>query len=237
MGIINYFTFDGVNSREFGVYISGSNVFNAPERSINRVVVPGRNGTLTIDNGRFENVDLTYPAFIVHDFSENTAGLRNYLNSKRGYARLEDTYNPDVYMMARYVDAMSFTTTQLLREAHFNIVFDRMPQRYLKSGEQELEFTATGTLLNPTLYNSRPLIRVYGTGALGIGSETITITTNPGYIDIDCDMMDAYYGSVNCNSYITLSSGDFPVLEPGSNGVALGTGITKVIIKPNWWIL
>lgn len=235
--MINYFVFDGVNSRDFGVFISGPGVFDAPARSISTVTVPGRNGTLTIDNGRFENVELTYPAFIYANFKANIAGLRNFLLSGSGYRRLEDTYHPEEFMLARYTSGLEVEPTERRKEGQFDLVFDRMPQRFLKAGEDPVEFEANGSLLNPTRFSSRPLIRVYGTGTLGIGSETIEITSNPGFIDIDCEMMDAYSGATNCNSYITLSSGEFPVLTPGENGVALGTGITKVIVTPKWWIL
>lgn len=232
--MINFFVYDGQNSRDFGVYISGDAVFNAAARSINTVAVPGRNGTLTIDNGRFENVELTYPAFIYDNFRVNIAGLRNFLLSKPGYRRLEDTYHPELYMMARYVSGLEVEPVQNKRAGEFTLVFDRMPQRYLKAGEQALEFTADGSLMNPTLYAAKPLIRVYGNGSFGIGSKTITIVNNPGYVDIDSEIMDAFYGAVNCNSNMT---GDFPLLDPGETGVSLGTGITKLVITPRWWVL
>lgn len=235
--MINYFTYDGVSSRTYGVFISGTQVFDAAPRSIETVVVPGRSGTLTIDNKRFENVEMTYPAFIYDSFPSNVSGLRNFLLSKPSYRRLEDTYNPDIYMMARYVSGLSVTPTERRLEGEFDLVFDRMPQRFLKSGETPVEYTASGTIENPTRFNSKPLLRVYGTGQLGVGSDTVTISTNPGYIDIDCDVMDAYYGSTNCNGYVTMSSGEFPYLKPGISGISLGTGITKVIITPRWWIL
>ena len=82
-----------------------------------------------------------------------------------------------------------------------------------------------------------PLIRVYGTGALAIGNVTITINSASGYTDIDCDLMDAFKGSTNCNGNITLTSGEFFYLDPGENGISFGSGITKVIVKPRWWIL
>lgn len=233
----NYFIYDGEDSRDYGVYISGSNVFNAPERSINTVTVPGRNGTLTIDNGRFENIDLEYPAFIYDNFKANIADLRNFLLSAPGYRRLEDTYHPNEYRMARYISGLEVAPTDMRTEGEFNLVFDCMPQRFLKSGEEETELTSSGSVINPTEHAARPMMRVYGTGILGVGSESVTITTNPAYIDIDCEMMDAYYGTTNCNSYITLSSGEFPVLSPGYNGITLGTGITKVIITPRYWII
>lgn len=234
--MINYLTYDGVNLRDFGVYISGTEVFNAAPRSVDTVVVPGRSGTLTIDNKRFENVEITYPAFIFNNFNANISGLRNFLLQSAAYRRLEDTYNPDIYMMAKYISGLSVTSTERRLEGEFDLVFDRMPQRFLKSGETAQEFTSSGSIDNPTNFDARPLIRVYGTGTLGVGSETVTITTNPGYIDIDCEMMDAYYGAVNCNGYITLSSGEFPVLKPEGNGISL-SGITKAIITPRWWII
>lgn len=234
--MINYFTFDGVNSRDYGVFINGTQVFDAAARSIDTVVVPGRNGTLTLDNNRFENVEMTYPAFIYDAFKVNIEGLRNFLLSSAAYRRLEDTYNPDVYMMARYVSGLSVSPTDRRLEGEFDLVFDRMPQRYLKIGEQTQTFTSAGSITNPTRFESKPMIRVYGTGSLGVGSNTVTITTNTSYIDIDCEMMDAYRGATNCNGDIVLSSGSFPTLKPGANGITL-TGITKVEITPKWWIL
>lgn len=234
--MINYLVYDGVNLKDFGVFISGTEVFNAAPRSVDTVVVPGRNGTLTIDNNRFENVEITYPAFIYNSFRANIVGLRNFLLQSSAYRRLEDTYNPEIFMMAKYISGLSVSPTERRLEGEFDLVFDRMPQRYLKTGEEPQEFTADGVITNPTNFEAKPVMRVYGTGTLGVGSETLTITTNPGYIDIDCEMMDAYYGATNCNGYITLSSGSFPVLKPGDNGITL-SGITSVIITPRWWII
>ena len=81
----HYLYFAGRDSREFGIYISGSGTFNAPERDIEFVSVPGRSGDLTIDNGRFLNVTGTYPAFIHQNFAENAAKARLWLQSLTGY--------------------------------------------------------------------------------------------------------------------------------------------------------
>ena len=51
--MINWFIFDGKNSRDYGIYISGSGTFNAPEMDITTVEIPGRNGDLTISNNGF----------------------------------------------------------------------------------------------------------------------------------------------------------------------------------------
>ena len=232
--MINYLTYDGKSLRDYGVYVNGTYTFSAAQRNITKVVIPGRNGTLTIDNKRFENIEVTYEAFIIREFVENIEGLRNYLSTAAGYRRLEETYHPDEFRMARFVSGLSVTATPLMREGNFTLKFDCMPQRFLKSGEIPVEFTAAGSIFNPTLQQAKPMLRVWGNGTVGIGSATLTIADTTNYTDIDCESMDAYYGATNRNSNI---SGTFPVLEPGANGVALGGSITKVQITPRWWIL
>ena len=93
------------------------------------------------------------------------------------------------------------------------------------------------TITNPTRFDSQPLLRVWGTGQLGIGSQTVTITQADVYTDIDCEMMDAFKGTANKNPYVQLTDHNFPVFKPGVNNISLGTGITKVEITPRWWIV
>ncbi|MBR5931241.1 MAG: hypothetical protein IKZ95_04355, partial [Lachnospiraceae bacterium] len=61
---IEYFVFGGQDSRNYGIYISGSGVFGAPERDGSKVSIPGRNGEMFLDNGRYKNIEIKYPAFI-----------------------------------------------------------------------------------------------------------------------------------------------------------------------------
>lgn len=234
---IEYFVFGGQDSRDCGVYISGSGVFGAPERDGSKVSIPGRNGEMFLDNGRYKNIDIKYPAFIKDDFSDNIKDFRNKIAAQKGYQRLEDSYHTDEFRIARYKGAVK--TKPVLRGLNkqtFDITFDAKPQRFLKSGETPTEYTVNGTITNPTEMTALPLVRVIGTGTLTIGSVAVTITNNTAYIDIDCETQEAYYGSVNMNSCIQLTNGLFPSLAAGSNAVDIGT-LTKVTITPRWWIL
>ena len=231
----NYFTLDGVDSRDFGVYISGQGTFSAPARSYELLPVPGRNGDLVGTEKRFENGELTYPAFIYANFKQNIADFRAFLNSLFGYHRLVDSYHPNEYRMVFFQGEFDPDVTAKNDAASFDITFNCKPQRFLLSGEQATTLTADGTITNPTRFNSQPLLRVYGAGDLGINGDTITISQADVYTDIDCEMMDAYKGTENRNQYITLTNYNFPVLVPGENGIALGEGITRVEITPRWW--
>lgn len=231
----NYFTLDGVDSRDFGVYISGQGTFSAPARSYALLSVPGRNGDLIGTEKRFENGELTYPAFIYANFKQNIADFRAFLNSLFGYHRLADSYHPNEYRMVFFQGEFDPDVTAKNDAASFDITFNAKPQRFLLSGEQVTTLTADGTITNPTRFNSQPLLRVYGAGNLGINGDTITISQADVYTDIDCEMMDAFKGTENRNQYITLTNYNFPVLVPGENGIALGAGITRVEITPRWW--
>ena len=45
--------FGGVDSADYGIYISGEGVFNAPRRDVEMAAIPGRNGDLALDHGRY----------------------------------------------------------------------------------------------------------------------------------------------------------------------------------------
>lgn len=140
--------FDNVDLTEYGITISGEGTYNAPERDITRYEVPGRNGDIIIDNGRFKNITIKYPANIEQSFPSRSDDLRNFLLSHQGYYRLEDSYHPDEYRMAQYVGPMNFDDVgPLAIWAKSELVFDCMPQRFLKAGDTEIELNFTE---NPT---------------------------------------------------------------------------------------
>lgn len=235
----NWLTFNGEPSTNYGVYISGDGVFNAPARDEEKIAVPGRNGELTIDNGRYENVAVEYPAFIYRGFDLNVDGLRNFLLSQRGYKKLKDSYHTDEYRMAKWDGDFEADVEDNLDSGTFTLRFDCMPQRFYESGDDPIELSA-GTLLNQTLMTAKPLLRVYGSGTVTINGTTIGVTAEGSgyYTDIDCDLQEAYRDTLatNRNGYITLTSGRFPSLDPGENTVS-SSGISRLIIRPRWWHL
>ena len=164
-------TFDGESSADYGVYITGQAVFNAPEREVEMITIPGRNGTFALDKGRFENVTVTYPAGIFadtdEDFSEAISDFRNWLCSRQGYVRLEDDYNPNEYRLAVYKSGLEVELAQL-KAGEFNIVFECKPQRFLTSGETEITVTSGDEITNPTLFDASPLLEVSGYGSLKV---------------------------------------------------------------------
>lgn len=247
--------FGGQCSNRFGLMITGSGTYDAPERDIETVSVPGRNGDLILDNGRYKNIAVFYPIAIGGDFPERAAKVRAWLLSKPGYQRLEDDYSPDTFRMARFKGQLNFDVKLLNRAAEATLTFDCKPQRFLKSGELPIILTQenmkyaglgvyTSYLCNPTSFPAKPLLIVHGSDGIVVHVYVagivfkFTSTTNPMYID--CETQNAYRlledGTMeNANSEISIAN--FPVLAPGETRVSISARVDKLEIIPRWWTL
>lgn len=235
--MIGSITFDGVNSLDYGVYVTDMDSNNAPDRVFQIETVPGRNGHLVYDTKAFNNITVRYPAFVYQDLDSNIEGFRNYLASKSGYVRLEDSFHPDEFRLARYSSAFTLNKTIDSQLGSSTLEFDCKPQRFLKSGEESVTITGSDTIANPTLQTAKPIIRIYGSGTASIGNISITFDGSTSYVDIDCELQDAYYEGTNKNASITLLPNRFPELAAGDTGITIGTGITSIVITPRWWNL
>jgi len=208
------FTFDTYNSKNYGVYLTGAGVYNAPVRAVEMVSIPGRNGAFALDQGRFENIEVTYHASIVADnetdFANGIANFRNAICSKVGYQRLEDEYNPDEYRMAVYKSGLD-VTPKMLRTGEFDIVFDCKPQRFLKSGETAVSVANNGTISNPTYFDAKPVLQVWGYGEIDINGEPLKINSEAlGEVNLYTghDLNPDLYYEFNLNNTNLLNNGD-----------------------------
>ena len=199
MGLLNYLTYDGVDSRDFGVFLSGEGAFDAPARRGEMISIPGRNGSLFMDEGVFENITVEYPAFIGTGyeaiFRNKLGDLRSALTSRGNYKRLTDTYHPDEFRLGVYREGLEVDPKHITRAGNFTMKFDCKPQRFLVSGEETFIFEENGTITNPTLFASSPLIKVTGNGTVAFGNDgeyRFVVSNNPGTIIIDSEIMEAY---------------------------------------------
>lgn len=179
--IFNSLIYGGIDSADYGIYITGEAVYNAPERAVELVSVPGRNGSIAIDQGHWENIEIEYPAGCFGDdqtdFATALSDFRNAICSQLGYQRLSDTYHPDEYRMALYIAGLEVSPTRKANGTggEFSIKFNAKPQRWLTSGEVPVSVTSGDTLTNPTQYPSSPLLAVEGYGTIEFNGNAIEI--------------------------------------------------------------
>ena len=131
-----YFVFGGRKSSDFGVWASGLAIFDTPAKRYEMIDVPGRNGALTIEDGSFENIELTFKdCFIPSNFAENFSAFKSFLYSQKGYQRLELSWLPNEYRLATFVDGIEPDVKNWDGKGKFDLTFNCKPQRFLKSGE------------------------------------------------------------------------------------------------------
>lgn len=232
------FIFNGKSSADYGLTIDGSGAYNAPERDVESLEIPGRNGSLTVDNGRWKNTSVSYKVGLYGpDAPLRMDAIREWLLTADGYRRLEDSYHPESYRMARYSGNVEWDVNLLARCGEVTLEFDCWPQRFLKIGEEPVTVQNGAKLCNPTLCAALPLLDITLTGAakIQVGGVQMSISGYAGQMLVDCELQDAYKEGVNLNRYI--DAPQFPALAAGSTQISWTGGIERLIITPRWWTL
>ncbi len=180
MAIAHNLIFGNVSARDYGIFISGEGAYDAPVRNVEFVTVPGRNGAIPIDKGSYDNITIEYPAFTFAltqtEFRKKLTDFKNAIMSQIGYQRLVDTYHPDEYRMAIYCEGLEVDPTHYSRAGSFTLKFTCKPQRYLTSGENEIEVSNGDVVNNPTLFEASPLLKIDGYGTVSFNGYEIEIT-------------------------------------------------------------
>lgn len=230
----HFLTFNNVNLSDFDCFIDGSQEYRTPQKMVDKYSVVGRNGDLVVSQDKYSNIEIPFSCFISENFKDNYSALIDLLSSMEGYQRLETTHEPDVFRLALFVDEIQPTLWQFNKRGTFTLNFDCKPQKWLKSGENDVHITNTCIIVNPTQMASKPLLKVSGTGSITINGNQMTLNQNTSITYIDCDIQDAYEGTINRNADLTLTN-SFPELTKGVNTIVV-SGCT-VDLVPRWWKL
>lgn len=136
----NSLTFNGVNSADYGIVLSGGGTYATPERVITSVEVPGRNGDIQYDEGNYRNIVVTYPAGLAKNFTTEYLDFIRKAKSAPVYSKLTDTYHPEYYRYGTMIEEMTPEAGTALRSGKFDLTFNCKPQRYLVSGDTPQTF-------------------------------------------------------------------------------------------------
>ena len=236
MGIV---VFNGISSQDLHIQVQTEPSYDFPEKDYDVTHVPGRNGDIVIDQGSWQNVSRKYNLAMDAgkiSYTEVASKLVQWLHSASGYARLEDSYEPDFYRMAMYKDSGSISNI-FNKAGQIDVEFTCKPQRSFKSGEAAAIFVASSEYRNPTDFPAKPLIKIHGSGSgvVGIGTYTITINDIIDGMIVDSEQQDTYKDQMNCNSKVSIT--EYPKLVSGNNAISIYGGVTSIEIIPRWWTL
>lgn len=233
--------FKGKSSLDFNLIIKSKGSYNAPARDVTFTSVPGRNGDLIQDNGRYLNVTIPYELCLVkrdtRGFDELVSEVKNWLLSDSRYAQLWDSYDVRYFRYGAYSGGVDIKE-ELRNYGECSISFNCKPYRYSFEGQTAVEIPSGGaTLENAEMLAAKPYIKIYGSGniSLHINSDTFTFENVSDYIEIDSETMNAYKGHSLQNN--VMSGDGFPILSPGTNAISFTGSVTKAEIVPRWCTL
>lgn len=148
----NTFTFNGHSSDEFGIRIEKKPDLNRSARKFKSASVAGRNGNIYQMQDAWDEVVVSYSIYAggrdKGDAIPAFTDIMEWLNSADDYAVLTDSYDPEHYRMAVFVDAVDIES-QWHTIGKATVRFRCRPQRYLMHGmnimPQLPEVTRQGT--------------------------------------------------------------------------------------------
>ena len=230
--------FGGKYSDDYGIYVEEPPSYSWPEYSYDHHKVNGKHGDVLVNLDRFENVTKKYKisAYDGEDFYSVSKKVSEWLHHgfSGGYLRLEDSYEPDCYMLAVYEESNTLEN-QLGKAGKCEITFNCKPQKFLNSGNKRIDVISSGKVItNPTSYPSCPLIKFNGAGTIRINGIEIVVYENFNTITFDAETYDAVdVAGRNMNAYVETFN---PIrLYPGSNTITFEGGIYNLSIVPRWW--
>lgn len=145
MGVVIY---NGQSSEDFGLHVTYRPDYDLPVRDVEEITLPGRDGTILYDNGRYDKTERKYAMTFGDedvDFYDMAIKMSKWLNSSPSkYVRLSDSYEPDVYRLARFVPDGPILPV-LENAGGLEVTFECLPQRFYKTGE------------DPILYKMKPI--------------------------------------------------------------------------------
>lgn len=127
-----------IDLSDYNAFAFYCNIFDRPERDVDVVSIPGRNGDLIFDNGRYKNIDRVYQVQV--NGVQNAKNLLSALATQRGYNRLDDDYDSNVYMEAR-LKSQPVITRFVGDSTSITLTFDRKPQRFLLQDTEGIQPT------------------------------------------------------------------------------------------------
>lgn len=232
----NYLVFDGISLEHFGTFLGGAGKFEKPTREYENLQIEGKTGDLHIDKGRYTNIIVEYPIVIMDDMVKNMDAIFNFFMSRIGYKRLEDTFDPNVYMLAKFESIEVNRLTNHIDAGSFILRFDCNPKKFMKVGEKPVIVTNEKSIMNPTMYEALPLIQMTGTGSFWVNENEYILSENTGTTTIDCELREVYEGSINRNDDFTRYENNMPSLQAGKNVIACDNGVS-LAITPRYWTL
>lgn len=249
------FSFDGVHSSTYGIYLAKSPFLLLPELTNYFETIPGREGVLDYgSNYQQREIKLSCMVLAVseQDLKKKSRAIAAWLDPAKGLKRLIFDAEPDKFYLTRVTRGVQ--VEQIAKQGRFEVTFTAPDPYAYALDDQIFTYTQIGsyTFERDGTAISYPKIEIKGMNTKGSGIIRITLNgRGVGYtgdlssselLVIDSDLLTAYkeVNGQRTSAINDIDSVDFPVTKPGQNevvitvqGVATVTEV-KIYSRTRW---
>lgn len=222
---VPFFIFNNINSKEKGILVNNLPPISKAERKYEELEIPGRNGKLYIDENCYNTFTYAITCTLMPD--SNIREISKWLN---GTGKLVLCTELDKIYDVLIKDQIDYEQTYRICN-QFEVNFEVQP--VAKSVlEKEINLNEESSLIiKESTYQIKPYIKVVGSGniTLTINNNSINLKNIEDYIELDCELEEAFKDNENCNSKVECE--DFPILFPGENIISWTGNISNLYIK------
>lgn len=227
--MMNYFIFKGINSKDKDIIINKMPPIVKPERKINLIEVPGRNGTLHIDEEAYKTMVIQIECTLL-----KRETLRDIMAWLDGEGELILSNEPDKFYKATIINQIDYSGIVNILHT-FPLQIELQP--FLYSNEMFIRKYNNLAKFNFNIPDAtakmKPIIYLTGSGKINfnINNEGIIINLDENdYIEINCDLQIAYKENQSANNKIL---GDLNKINlvPGMNIFDIIGNYEKIEIK------
>lgn len=226
----SYVIFKGVNSNLIdGLVISELPPITKARLRVLETAIDGVDGSIIEELG-YEAYDKELKIGL-----KPNANIDEVIEYFNGEGDIVFSNEDDKFYKVKVIEQIDYQ--KLLRFKTASIIFRTQPFKYLYGETYQKFENPTGTLvaINEGTVNSKPLIKIVGSGTIEFKLEGITIfsytfPTGETEVIIDSEKQDAYLGNVLKNRNMI---GDFPIFKKGKNSITLSGAVTELTVTAN----
>jgi len=256
---MSYFEFAGMSTASIpGLLIEAKDIHGLPERDVEKIHVPGRNGDVLVDYGSYQNATVTYTCAVMkYAALPELARLLTVgqqagwgFTPWRGYQLLRDGWagHERLAVHSSQVPMEEIIANRLLR---FTVTFDCKPQKYYNRAAVITRSGAGSLTLNRPVgaTASTPRIEIVGSGTvtLTLEGQTIPLTglVTPPMTGGEYQWPSAVIDSeamIACRTSATgirtnIDIPQWPQFWQLLHTVSASGGVTQIKIFPRWWCI
>lgn len=236
--MLNYYIiFNNKISSDLGCKIVERPVIPVPEKQIEVINVPGRNGALHIDKGGFNDIKIPVQFYInsKDNLKERFREIKAWLNIIRDNKLILGD-DPSYFYKVVTVNISTGFETQLWEHGIFTVEFTCRPFMYKIDGQ--IPKNLPSQIFNDLDYICEPTYEVIGEGLISIICNGYEVKLNVGQsMIVDTENGLVYRENEYQNNKVTGNIEKLKII-PGINtfNTKLGTGakLTSIKIKYNW---